>query len=308
MTGVIGSIDVVVADVVVGSGAAGEVVGAVVPGTEVVATAPVVGAPVAVDAAVSSSLSEQPANSSAVSPIDTVSTLALRRSFMPGHSCRLTGRMEYTRVTPEAFAALDGMDDWRFVLGSIHGTFRTGSFPAAATLVTVIADAAEQAGHHPDLDIRYPGDVDVSLSTHDAGGLTTLDVELARTISALAADHLAPSAPTTTQCLEFAIDTMDADRIRPFWAAVLGYRERNGNLEDPRRLGPPMWFQEMTEPRPQRNRIHLDLSVPHDVAEERVAAALAAGGTLVSDAHARSWWVLADADGNEICVCTWQDR
>ena len=110
------------------------------------------------------------------------------------------------------------------------------------------------------------------------------------------------------QCLELAIDTMDADRIRPFWAAVLGYRERNGNLEDPRRLGPPLWFQEMTEPRPQRNRIHLDLSVPHDMAEERVAAALAAGGTLVSDAHARSWWVLADADGNEICICTWQDR
>ena len=62
----------------------------------------------------------------------------------------------------------------------------------------------------------------------------------------------------------------------------------------------------MTEPRPLRNRIDLDLSVPHDIAEERVAAALAAGGTLVSDARGRSWWVLADADGNEICICTWQ--
>jgi 4a-hydroxytetrahydrobiopterin dehydratase len=44
------------------------------------------------------------------------------------------------------------------------------------------------------------------------------------------------------------------------------------------------------------------------VADERVAAALAAGGTLVEDRFARSWWVLADADGNEACVCTWQDR
>ena len=64
----------------------------------------------------------------------------------------------------------------------------------------------------------------------------------------------------------------------------------------------------MDEPRPQRNRIHLDITVAHDAAEARVAAALAAGGTLVSDARARAFWVLADAEGNEACVCTWQDR
>jgi 4a-hydroxytetrahydrobiopterin dehydratase len=86
------------------------------------------------------------------------------------------------------------------------------------------------------------------------------------------------------------------------------YRERDGNLVDPLGHGPAIWFQEMTEPRPQRNRIHFDISVPHDEADARVAAALAAGGTLVSAESARSWWILADADGNEICVCTWQDR
>jgi 4a-hydroxytetrahydrobiopterin dehydratase len=77
---------------------------------------------------------------------------------------------------------------------------------------------------------------------------------------------------------------------------------------DPRRLGPPVWFQQMDEPRPGRGRFHLDVSVPHDQAEARVAAALEAGGTLVTDQYARSWWILADADGNEACVCTWQDR
>jgi len=56
------------------------------------------------------------------------------------------------------------------------------------------------------------------------------------------------------------------------------------------------------------NRIHVDVIVPHDVAEQRVAEALAAGGTLLTDEYARSWWVLADADGNEACVSTWQDR
>jgi 4a-hydroxytetrahydrobiopterin dehydratase len=39
-----------------------------------------------------------------------------------------------------------------------------------------------------------------------------------------------------------------------------------------------------------------------------VAAALAAGGTMMDDSNARSWWVLADADGNEACISTWQDR
>lgn len=217
--------------------------------------------------------------------------------------------MEYTTVSAVTFATLDGVEDWRFALGSITATFRAGSFPAAAALVTAIADAADAAAHHPDIDVRYPGDVIVTLTTHATGGLTNLDVDLARTISALAADVGASSSPLALQRLEIAIDTMDADRIRPFWAAVLGYRDRgDGQLVDPSRTGPLVWFQDMTEPRPQRNRIHLDLSVPHDVAEERVAAAVAAGGTLVSDRRARAFWVLADADGNEICICTWQDR
>jgi 4a-hydroxytetrahydrobiopterin dehydratase len=216
--------------------------------------------------------------------------------------------MEYQQVRPDEFAALDGLDDWRYALGAIHADFRAGSFPAAAALVVAIADAAEAAVHHPDIDVRYPDRVRVTLTTHAVLGLTTLDVELARTISRLASAAGAGGDPTTTQEVEVAIDTMDADRIRPFWAAVLGYREADGVLIDPLRSGPSIWFQQMDEPRTERNRFHVDVSVPHDVAEQRVAAALAAGGTLVSDARARAFWVLADADGNEACVCTWQDR
>ncbi|MGZ5405831.1 MAG: VOC family protein, partial [Nocardioides sp.] len=52
-------------------------------------------------------------------------------------------------------------------------------------------------------------------------------------------------------------------------------------------------------------RIHIDVWVPHDQAEARVSAALAAGGRLVSDEPAPSWWILADPDGNEACVATW---
>ncbi len=55
----------------------------------------------------------------------------------------------------------------------------------------------------------------------------------------------------------------------------------------------------MDAPRPHRNRIHVDISVPHDHAEARVAAVIAGGGHLVTDRNAPAWWVLADAEGNE---------
>jgi len=107
---------------------------------------------------------------------------------------------------------------------------------------------------------------------------------------------------------------MDIPTIRPFWRAVLAYTDEPGYdgptdpLVDPAREGPAVWFQQMDQPRPQRNRIHLDVSVPHDEADRRIESALAAGGTLVSDKRARAFWVLADAEGNEVCVTTWQDR
>ena len=216
--------------------------------------------------------------------------------------------MEYTTVSADEFDQADGVGDWRFVLGAICADFRAGSFPAAAALAVSIADAAEAADHHPDIDIRYPDRVRVVLTTHATGGLTMHDVELAREISRLAAASDATPVPADVQGIEVAIDTIDADRIRPFWAAVLGYVEDRGALVDPFRSGPPFWFQQMDEPRTQRNRFHIDVSVPHDVAEQRIAAALAAGGTLVSDRRAKAFWVLADADGNEACICTWQDR
>ncbi|NNE11121.1 MAG: pterin-4-alpha-carbinolamine dehydratase [Ilumatobacter sp.] len=215
----------------------------------------------------------------------------------------------YTSLTAAEFQSADGVADWRVVLGTARAVFRSGSFPAAAQLVAAITEAAEELVHHPDIDVRYPGDVHVTVTTHATGGLTSLDVDLARRVSELAADSGASAAPDGVQVAELAIDTMDADRIRPFWAALLDYREtEHGTLVDPRRQGWSIWFQQMDEPRTERNRFHVDIAVPDDVAEQRIAAALAAGGTLVSDRRAKAFWVLADADGNEACICTWQDR
>jgi 4a-hydroxytetrahydrobiopterin dehydratase len=117
------------------------------------------------------------------------------------------------------------------------------------------------------------------------------------------------------QLLEIAIDALDIPLIRPFWQAVTGYVDEpappdlpDGALLDPLRRGPAIWFQQMDSPRPQRNRIHVDVDVPAELAQARIDAALAAGGSMLRTEEAPAFWVLADAEGNEVCICTWQGR
>lgn len=203
---------------------------------------------------------------------------------------------------------------WRVLLGRLHATFATETFAAGVRLLERIAAAADEAGHHPDVDLRYPA-VHVALVSHDANGLTERDVALAARISAIADELGVAGLPGGPQELEVAVDALDIAAVRPFWRAVLGYEDEpppapdaSPALRDPAGRGPALWFQQMDAPRPQRNRIHLDVTVPHDVAEARVRAAIDAGGRLVSDAAAPAFWVLADAEGNEACICTWQGR
>jgi 4a-hydroxytetrahydrobiopterin dehydratase len=220
-----------------------------------------------------------------------------------------------TVVTATKFHARTDLPDWRYALGRVEASYRCGTFTNAAALASEIAAAAERAGHHPDLDVRYPDWLHVALTTHAHDAVTNLDVDLAGEISALAAAAGVVSEPRVAQALEVAIDAMDIDAVRPFWKAILEYEDAPARPDgsvvaiiDRLRIGPAFWFQQMDEPRLQRNRIHIDVTVPHDVAEARIADALAAGGTLVSDRRARAFWILADPEGNEACVCTWQDR
>jgi 4a-hydroxytetrahydrobiopterin dehydratase len=220
-----------------------------------------------------------------------------------------------TLVTATKFHARTDLPDWRYALGRLEASYRCGTFAGATALASAVADAAEQAEHHPDLDVRYPDWLHVALSTHAVDAVTDLDVDLAGEISVLAASAGAISEPSAVQALEVAIDAMDIEAVRPFWKAVLDYEDAPARpdgrivaIVDPLRIAPAFWFQQMDEPRLQRNRIHIDVTLPHDVAEARIAAALAAGGTLVSDRRARAFWILADPEGNEACICTWQDR
>ncbi|QNK80807.1 4a-hydroxytetrahydrobiopterin dehydratase [Nakamurella sp. PAMC28650] len=81
---------------------------------------------------------------------------------------------------------LGGVPRWTRVASEIHGSFRAGSFVGALAFVNAVGALAESAGHHPDIDIRYDR-VNLSLSTHDAGGLTGKDFSLARQIDIAAA-------------------------------------------------------------------------------------------------------------------------
>ncbi len=205
-------------------------------------------------------------------------------------------------VTVEGRVARHG---WRVLGRELTLHVRTGSFARGADLVAAIARIADELDHHPDVHVTY-GSVRLAVSSHDVGGLTGRDVALALAIGSLVESRgLEPDVLALTT-LEVAIDALDIEAVRPFWAAVLGWEHdaRTGDLNDPVGVGPALWFQQMDVPRPQRNRVHVDVHVARDHAEARVEAALAAGGRLVSDAAAPSFWVLADPEGNEACVCT----
>jgi 4a-hydroxytetrahydrobiopterin dehydratase len=212
------------------------------------------------------------------------------------------------QLTPRQFHQADGVEDWRVVAFGACAHFRTGSFATGVALVDAIGRLAGAANHHPDIDLRYAG-VTVRLFTHDVGGLSQRDVELARQISAAARELDVPADPAAVQDIDFTIDALVGSDVMPFWRAVLGYQQvGDEDLLDPRWRWPSIWFQQMDAPRPQRNRIHVDVWVPHDQAEARVAAAIAAGGHLVTDRQAPACWTLADAEGNEVDVATWQGR
>ena len=206
-----------------------------------------------------------------------------------------------------AHIASEAAPGWRLALGRLHLRVPTRNFATGLELVNAIGALAEEADHHPDVNLRY-GSVHVALSSHDAGGITERDIALAAQIDDLLAQRGLTPAPAAVTVVEIAIDALDIERIRPFWAAVLGWPVRDGNVVDPATAGPLVWFQQMDAARPGRGRIHLDVTVAHDEADARIAAALAAGGRLVSDARAPAFWVLADPEGNEACICTWQNR
>jgi 4a-hydroxytetrahydrobiopterin dehydratase len=196
---------------------------------------------------------------------------------------------------------------WVYLRNALRTRLRTGDFATGLALVNTIGAAAEAADHHPDLDLRYTY-VDVRLSSHDVGGVTGRDLRLAATISELAGSAGVAVDANGLVIMELALDSPSFPDQLDFWEAVLGYpRDAEGDLRDPYDKVPLIWFQRSGDEEP-RQRWHPDLWVDPAEVRPRIDRALAAGGTLVSDADAPSFWVLADPEGNKVCLCTWQDR
>jgi len=211
-----------------------------------------------------------------------------------------------TKLTGKQIAA-EGLTGWVPLANSLRTRIRTGDFATGLALVNAIGGAAEEVNHHPDLDLRYPH-VDVRLSSHDENGVTGRDVRLARAISGLAADAGLTQTGHGVSELEWALDTPSLAAVLPFWGAVLAMTTDTGDdLRDPAGTLPLIWFQESGHEEP-RQRWHPDVWVDPAEVQPRIDAAVAAGGTLVSDAEAPSFWVLADPEGNKVCLCTWQHR
>ena len=108
----------------------------------------------------------------------------IRRPDLPrvrntGHSRTVT-----PLSAPDVQALLQELPGWAGDTQALHRSIEFPDFPTAIKAVGLVAEAAESMDHHPDMDIRWRT-VAFNLSTHSAGGVTDLDIQLARTISAI---------------------------------------------------------------------------------------------------------------------------
>jgi 4a-hydroxytetrahydrobiopterin dehydratase len=206
----------------------------------------------------------------------------------------------------QRFLAAEGVDDWVVLHGGATAVFRVPSLVEAAQLAEAVARVPGLQGSGVLLTIA-----DDCLAVRLSRGVFRLDdghIDLARAVSATALAHGAAADRSAVQGVQVAIaakpDAVDVG----FWRAVLGYVPlADDNAIDPLGHGSTVWMQELEPDRPLRHAMHIDVSVAHELAEERLAAALAAGGRIVDDSQAPETWILADNAGNRVCIAAWPD-
>jgi len=212
------------------------------------------------------------------------------------------------------------LHDWRKLAQGLHARYVVEDLAAAARLVAAAAEAVGAQGDHLRATIG-DGYVDLKLISQDAvyrdsdghehivEWVTEDDVALARRITEVAAQQGARPDASAITTVELALDTAHGDTIGPFWSALLtggeaalGRGTIGNDVRDQDGRVPYLWFQETDEHETPRQRFHLDVFVPRDHADQRIAAALAAGGVVVS--RSAEYTILADQDGNKACVST----
>ena len=218
----------------------------------------------------------------------------------------------------ETIARAD-LTEWRKLAQGLHARY-LADFGAAARFVTAIGGAGDEIGHHPKALIGA-GHVDLKLSSDDAiyreddgtehvvEWVTQQDVDLARRITQIAADHGLPADPASVSVVELGLDTPDSAVIAPVWAALMtgdadaqGRGTPSDEIRDAGGRVPNLWFGDAQSDMTAQ-RFHLEVYVPLEVREERIAAAIAAGGTVVDDSESPGLTVIADQDRNRGVLC-----
>ena len=204
----------------------------------------------------------------------------------------------------------NGTADWHAVFSAMT-CYRTTSSTQQRAVAAAAAALADETGFPLLVDLR-PGLVVVDSGKDqwedDAHGLDLDFTDLAERLQTAARELGAVADPGLPRFVQLFLDAADVAAVRAFWVAALGYTHdrRTGvsDIHDPRGLNPVLVFQELdaseTERRRQRNRIQFELAVPSDLAQTRLATAVAAGGRLLDESEGR--WQVADPEGNEMVI------
>lgn len=204
------------------------------------------------------------------------------------------------------FLQADGLEDWAVLHGGPCAVFETKSLASAAQLAHAVAQLPGLDGSHVQLTI-VSNKLTVRL-TREIWKIEPQHIGLAREISALAKSLGAIAKLDQVQEVQFAIAAKQDAIDLPFWRAVLGYDPMlDDNAIDPLGVSSTVWMQDLDSEKPLRHAMHLDVSLSREQAESRVQAAMKAGGVMVDESHAPSWWILADRSGNKVCVVAWPD-
>jgi 4a-hydroxytetrahydrobiopterin dehydratase len=212
------------------------------------------------------------------------------------------------------------LQDWRKLGQGLHARFLIPDFATGVRFLGAVSEAGDAVSHYPQvrLDTSFVDlkmITDDAIYTDDAGvghrveWVTRADIDLARRISEIARAQGLQADPASITAIELALDTAHADQVAPVWSALLtGGPEAQGrgtigdDVRDPTWRMPILWFQETEEHETPRQRFHIDVQVPYDVAQQRIAAAVAAGAVIVDDSRAPWTTVIADPDGNMACI------
>ena len=213
------------------------------------------------------------------------------------------------------------LTDWRKLAQGLHARYLVDDFSTGARFVAAVGEAGAAPGHYPRVSIGK-GYVDLKLTTDDAiyrddkgtehvvEWVTQRDIDLARRITEIAADHKAEADPAAVSHIELGLDAVSSATIAPVWAALLtgnaeaqGHGSPSDEIRDATGRVPNLWFGDVGEHGSSSQRFHIEIYVAPEVAGQRIAAAVAAGGTVVDDSNAPSLTVIADQDGNRGILC-----